>query len=80
MNTKLTLRVDKELIQSAKNHASRSGKSVSKMVADYFYLLDKKSIQETKELPPIVKRLKGALKNADIDEADYRSYLEDKYL
>ena len=36
MNTKLTLRLDENLIKSAKNYASSSGKSVSQLVADYF--------------------------------------------
>ena len=35
MNTKLTLRLDEELIKSAKIHASQYGKSVSQMVADW---------------------------------------------
>ena len=50
------------------------------MVADYFYLLDKKSVKKPIQLTPIVKSLKGSLKNADIDEDDYKSYLEDKYI
>lgn len=79
MNTKLTLRLDEALIKSAKNHANLMGKSVSQMVADYFYLLDKKSFKK-EPLPPIVKSLKGSLKSTDIDENDYKSYLEDKYL
>lgn len=80
MNTKLTLRLDDVLIKSAKNHANIMGKSVSQMVADYFSLLDKKSVKKPIKLTPIVKSLKGSLKNADFDENDYKSYLEDKYL
>jgi len=80
MNTKLTLRMDDGLIKSAKNHANIIGKSVSQMVADYFYLLDKKSVKKSIQLTPIVKSLRGSLKNADIDENDYKSYLKDKYL
>ena len=80
MNTKLTLRLEEELIKSAKNHANNIGKSVSQMVADYFYLIDKKSLKKSIKLTPIVKSLKGSLKNTDINEDDYKSYLEDKYL
>ena len=80
MNTKLTLRLEEELIKVAKNHANLTGKSVSQMVADYFYLLDKKSSKKKVQLSPIVKSLKGSLKNTEIDESDYKSYLEDKYL
>ncbi|MBA3011185.1 MAG: antitoxin [Desulfobacula sp.] len=80
MNTKLTLRLDEKLIKSAKNHATISGKSVSQMVADYFYLLDIKSLKKPAQLTPIVKSLKGSLKDTDLDESDYKRYLENKYL
>jgi len=80
MNTKLTLRLDEKLIRAAKKYAENSGKSVSQMVEDYFYLLDKKKIKNPRPLSPIVKSLKGSLKDADIDAADYRTYLEEKYL
>jgi len=39
MNTKLTLRLDEELIVKAKAYAERSGKSVSGLVSDYFSML-----------------------------------------
>jgi len=80
MNTKLTLRLEEELIKSAKNHAALTGKSVSQMVADYFYLLDRKSPQRPVQLTPIVRALKGSLRNTDIDESDYKTYLQDRYL
>lgn len=36
MQTKLTLRLERELIETAKAYAAASGKSVSQLVADYF--------------------------------------------
>jgi hypothetical protein len=39
MQTKLTLRIDEELIERAKSYAHRSGKSVSRLVSDYLVLL-----------------------------------------
>ena len=39
-----------------------------------------KSVKRPIELTPIVKSLKGSLKNTDFDEDNYKSYLEDKYL
>lgn len=80
MNTKLTLRLEEEMIKSAKIHANTIGKSVSQMVSDYFYVLNKKSIKDPTKLTPVVASLKGSLKNTKIDENDYKSYLEDKYL
>ena len=40
MKTKLTLRLDKELINRAKSYAKKSGKSVSQIVTGHFSLLD----------------------------------------
>jgi Family of unknown function (DUF6364) len=41
MQTKLTLRIDEELIERARSHARQSGKSVSQLVSDYLELLPK---------------------------------------
>ncbi len=36
MNTKLTLRLDDSLVESAKKYSVKTGKSVSKIMADLF--------------------------------------------
>lgn len=79
MTTKLTLRIDEKLIERAKSHAQRTGKSVSRMVEDYFELLPQHEERKEEALTPIVRALLGVLKNADIDEEDYRRHLEEKY-
>ena len=43
MKTKLTLRLDKDLIRKAKRLARRRNTSVSQMVADFFDLLNRQS-------------------------------------
>ncbi|MDZ7797293.1 MAG: DUF6364 family protein [Candidatus Marinimicrobia bacterium] len=78
MQTKLTLRMDEELIESVKSFAGKRGKSLSRMVADYFTLL-LGTEDKTKVLPPHVKTLSGALKGSKMDEEDYKSHLEKKY-
>ena len=80
MQTKLTLRLDDELINRAKSYARKSGKSVSQLVAGYFSMLDNKTDKETSELTPIVRSLKGSLKGAKIAKKDYQKYLEEKHL
>lgn len=81
MQTKLTLRMDDELIHTAKSAAHKKGKSLSKMVADYFRILAKKeNIDNLTDLPPNVKSLYGTLADSHVDESDYRKYLERKYL
>ncbi|MDA2920532.1 DUF6364 family protein [Desulfobacterota bacterium AH_259_B03_O07] len=79
MGDKLTLRIDEKLIVKAKRIAKRSGKSVSKMIADYFKTLDEKTLNEA-NLPPITKSLQGIIKKTNIHKEDYKKYLEDKYL
>jgi len=85
MQTKLTLRLDKDLIQSAKEYSARRGTSLSQLVADYFSLLslsESAAEMETpvEQLPPLTRSLKGALKGADVSIADYQQYLEEKHL
>ena len=80
MQTKLTLRLEKQLVDLAKRYASSQGKSVSKMVADYFNLLIQTQEPQTDEIAPIALSLKGALKDNKIKESDYKKYLEEKYL
>ena len=79
MQTKLTLRIDEKLIERAKTHAQRSGKSVSKIVEDYFELLPEPEKTRTGSKTPIVSSLRGVLQNADVDQEDYRRHLEEKH-
>lgn len=81
MHTKLTLRLDKELIVSAKDFARQNGKSLSQVVADYFKMLGSDRRQDSvSPLPPTVSALKGSLRGSSVDEIDYRRYLEEKHL
>jgi hypothetical protein len=78
MQTKLTLRLEEELIEQAKKYAAHAGKSISQIVADYFKQI---TSLEKKPLPqsPVTNSLRGLLKGAAVDEADYRKYLEEKH-
>ena len=79
MQTKLTLRVDAELVRRAKEHARRSGKSVSRIVADFLALLEQPTEGQVVVLTPTVRSLLGALEGNQVGEEDYRRYLEEKY-
>jgi hypothetical protein len=76
--TKLTLRMDRELVRRAKAYARKSGKSVSAIVADFFELLDDRESRRPR-LTPAVRSLLGALEGAKRDEGDYRRHLERKH-
>lgn len=77
MNTKLTLRLDKDLIEGAKRYSAKSGKSVSKLVSDYFSLIEAR--QPSMEVTRRVQSLRGVLAGSSLDESDYRKHLEDKH-
>jgi hypothetical protein len=83
MNTKLTLRLDEDLIQKAKRYSDASGKSLSKLVADYFALIETARDENRAVLPPKVRALLGALAPASgsspADEREYRRHLEEKH-
>ncbi|MBU4557006.1 MAG: antitoxin [Actinobacteria bacterium] len=79
MNTKLTLRLDDQLINKAKRYSDRSGKSVSQLVADFFSAMDADENIPGTEISPRVRSLRGAFKGSTATEEDYRGYLEEKY-
>ena len=81
MQTKLTLRLEEVLIQQAKSYAKEHGKSLSRVVADYFKVLTEKT-KVTNEVKnsPITHSLIGILDSNNIEKDDYNKYLEDKYL
>lgn len=80
VQTKLTLRLDDQLIRRAKACARRSGKSLSELVADLFTRLHAPETSATAgPRSPIVKSLAGSLAGHDLDRDDYRKHLSDKH-
>ena len=71
--------MEKTLVTKAKQEAKHRGKSVSKMVAEYFGALGKE-LHPVDALPPVTASLFGLLKGAPVSEKDYRRHLKDKYL
>ncbi len=73
---KLTLRLNKRLIEQAKQYAAQHNISISELVETFFLHLEQ--IEES-EHTPLVSQLTGILP-ADVDvKQEYRSYLEEKY-
>jgi hypothetical protein len=70
--------LDRDLIEQAKKVARRRGKSVSKMVADYFRTLDSVEKGAT-ELGPVTRSLRGILQGSKVTEEQYRRHLEEKH-
>ena len=80
MQTKLTLRLENQLIEEAKSYAAQAGKSVSQIVSDYFKLLTSQNIKAGTPSTPITQSLRGFLRDSKLDEKDFKKFLEEKYL
>jgi len=81
MNTKLTLTIDKTVIEKAKAYAGKQGRSLSSMIENYLKAVTSKEekIVSEKELTPIVKSLIGSFKmSADFDYKDELNKMRDE--
>ncbi len=80
METKLTLRLDKNVISSAKNYAQKHKISLSKMVESYLDSVTKNKSNDI-EITPLVESLSGVVKlPEDFDfKKEYTDYLSEKY-
>ena len=79
METKLTLKLDKAIINSAKKYAQKNNKSLSKLVETYFRNLVSQSDKEKVKYSPLVEELSGVISEKDINGLEYVEYLEGKY-
>ena len=83
MNTKLTLSLEKTVIEKAKKYAKIKHRSLSEMVEEYLKEITKanKTGVFKEDLPPITKELSGILKNKPVLDykKDITEYLENKY-
>ncbi len=79
MNTKLTLQLNKEVIEKAKEYAQTQNTSLSKLVEVILSKLV--SDDQKQELSPLVKSLSGvvALETDYNLKEDYADYLSEKY-
>lgn len=81
MNTKLTLKLSKKSIESAKKYAQKNKQSLSVMVEKYFNLISDKDLAEI-EISPNVAELSGIVKlpeEINLKEI-YGRHIEEKYL
>jgi len=80
MDKKLTLSLDKTIIDSAKTYAKSNNISLSKLIESYLTTLTKKKENIT-EITPLVKSLSGVISlDEDFDVKDaYAKYLIEKY-
>jgi hypothetical protein len=80
MNTKLTLRLDEEVIIRIKNYAVKRKLSLSKFTENIFRQILDSSEDTTQDLSPVVRKYKGILKGKRINEKDELiEYLVEKH-
>lgn len=80
MTTKLTLTVEKSIIESAKIYAKNTGRSLSELVENYLETLTEDNANQ--KISPKLKKIIGAVslpKDFD-EEKELRSYVENKHL
>lgn len=80
MQAKLTLSLEKDVIEHAKEFSRRQHKSLSKLVENYLrQITSADTVQEP--LTPLVSELSGVIKpeGAKKPKAEYSDYLTEKY-
>ena len=79
MDTKLTLKLNGDVIEQAKAYAKKKNTSLSKLIESYLGLLI--APNEKQEVTPLVKSLSGVLDlPEDFDnKTNYRKHIVDKY-
>ena len=80
MQTKLTLRLEEDIINKIKMHAAKQDQSLSKFTETLFRKILNVDKIDTEKLTPIVKKYKGILKNKIKDDREeIVDYLIDRH-
>ncbi|MFN2261343.1 MAG: DUF6364 family protein [Psychroflexus sp.] len=80
MDKKLTLSLNENIIETAKQYAKSNNISLSKLIESYLGTLTKQEKKDN-EITPLVKSLSGVISiDDDLDiKDDYANYLMEKY-
>jgi hypothetical protein len=73
--TKLTVRVPRDLLENIKRYAAQNNTTLTDLIEAYLRHIP---AQEPLDNAPIVRRLSGTL-SQDISVQDYKKHLEEKY-
>ncbi len=81
MDTKLTLKLNKKVIEKAKIYAKKNNKSLSELIENYFRTITDDENKNDIEISPNVMEISGIIKlpeNFKVKEM-YGKYIEEKY-
>jgi hypothetical protein len=73
--TKLTVRVSRDLLENVKRYAAQNNTTLTELIESY---LSRIPAQHPLENAPIVRRLSGILP-ANVTIQDYKNHLDEKY-
>ena len=80
MNSKLTLKLDNNVIEQAKNYAKANNISLSKLIENYLQAVTLRKKNKVR-ISPLVESLTGVI---ELNEPDYKKsytdFLSEKYL
>ncbi|HZV69231.1 MAG TPA: DUF6364 family protein [Saprospiraceae bacterium] len=82
MTTKLTLSVEKEVVEKAKLYAKRTGRSLSEIIEGFLETLTSENAQKSNKTSPKLRKIIGVVKlpkNFNEENAK-RAHLENKHL
>ena len=81
MNTKLTLKLDKAVIDRAKIYAQRTNQSLSALVQNYFNFIAIEYGIEESDISPLIRELSGIIElDTNFNEKDeYHEHIMEKY-
>jgi hypothetical protein len=75
-DTKMTVRVPRQVLEEAKRYAHSQGTTLTRLVTHFLEQLSARN--DALAYAPIVRRLSGTV-SPEVSEEDYRRYLEQKY-
>jgi hypothetical protein len=79
MDSKLTLKLNENVIQRAKQYAKENNMSLSRMIESYLQAVTLKKINNAK-ISPLVESLTGVIELENYDyRKDYTDFLSQKY-
>ncbi len=80
MSTKLTILVEKDVIEKAKNYARQTGRSLSELIENYLQTLVEE--KKSEKLSPRLRKIVGSVKvPKGFDEAkELKSYYDKRHL
>ncbi len=76
METKLTVRVPRKVLENAKRYAKKNNTTLTELISTYLEHIP--AVQEPLANAPIVRHLTGIL-SPNVSESDYKKHLEEKY-